>query len=87
MAGHTKRHERKSPSCGPNFKLETPRLHSRTAFDRLETTTTKFPTISVVVWHQPPETSNNHRKLSNTYNDFAVKTKQTTKEIEKKAIK
>ena len=59
-AGHTKRHERNCPATVPNFKLETPRLHSGIALDRLDTATTKFPPSLEVVWQQLKETSVNH---------------------------
>ena len=45
-------------SCSPNFKLETPRLHSGAACNRPQTIEiTKLPPIPEVVWQQPAETS------------------------------
>ena len=58
------------PSCSPNFKLKTPRLHSGAASDRLETNEIpKLPPTPEVVWQQPTETITDQAKLNNTNND------------------
>ena len=62
-AGHTEGDECNCPVCGPNFKLDTPRLHSGSSINLLETTTTKLPSTPEVVWQQPPETFITHQKL------------------------
>ena len=63
------------PSCSQNIKLETPRLHSGAACDRLETNEIpKLPPIPEVVWQQPTETITNEVNLNNTKNDSSSKT-------------
>ena len=63
------------PSCSPNFKLKTPRLHSGAACDRLETNaTSKLPPIPEVVWQQPTEIVTDQDNLNNTHNDSTLKT-------------
>ena len=58
------------PSCSPNFKLETPRLHSGVASDRPEIIKIpQLPPNPEVVWQQPTETITNQIKLNNTNND------------------
>ena len=65
-----------SSSCSPNFKQETPRLHTGVACDRPEPTKTpKLQPIPEVVWQQPPETFTDQYSLDNTTNDS---TKQQT---------
>ena len=61
------------PSCSPNFKLGTPRLHSWAACDRPETTKIpKFPPNPEVVWQQPLETITDQCNLNNTNNDSTI---------------
>ena len=61
------------PSCSPNFKLESPRLHSGAACDRPETTEIpKLPPIPEVVWQLPMETISNEVNLKNTNNDSLI---------------
>ena len=68
--------------CDPDFKLVIPRLHSETAFDRLETATTpKFPIIRDVVWKQPPEPSAHHHKFDIIHKNSANKTNQMKQEL------
>ena len=63
------------PSCSPNTKLRTPRLHSGTACDRPETKAiSKLPPIPEVVWQQPTEIVRNQDNLNNTNNDLTLKT-------------
>ena len=55
------------------FKLETPRLHSRSACDRPETIgKPKHPTIPEVVWQQTAEASTNQCNLNNTNNGSTI---------------
>ena len=66
-------------SCSPNFELGTPRLHSRAACNRLESTkVAKIPPIHEVVWQQPPETSINQQSLNNIYNDSTIQCTEET---------
>ena len=61
------------------MKLKSSRLHSRTALDRPETTTTsKLPSIAEVDWQQPLDTSANHNKLDNNHNDPVNNSTQET---------
>ena len=63
------------PSCIPNVKLETPRLHSSAASDRPETNELpKLPPIPEVVWQQPTETITDQDNLNFTNNDWTSKT-------------
>ena len=63
------------PSCSPNFKLATPRLHSGAACDRPEINETpKLPPIPEVVWQQPTETITNQVNLNKSTNDSTSKT-------------
>ena len=56
--------------CSPNFKLETPCLHSGAACDRPELIVLpKLPPITEVGWQQSLETSTNKGKLKNTSNE------------------
>ena len=65
----------KCPSCSPNFKVKTPRLHSGAACGRPETIEIpKFPPISEVVWQQPSQTSTNQCNLNNTNDNSTSKT-------------
>ena len=55
------------PSCSPNFNVETPRLHSGAASDRLEIIEIpQIPPIPEVVWQQPTETITDQVNLNNT---------------------
>ena len=72
-----------SPSCSPNFELETQRLHSGAAGDRPETVKIpKFPPIPEVFWQQPPETITNQCNLNSFNNDsttyYTQETSKTT---------
>ena len=63
----------KYPTCSPNFKLETPRLHSGAARDRPETIETpNLPQIPEVFRQQPSETFTNQGNLSNTHKDSTI---------------
>ena len=63
------------PRCSPNFKPETPCLHSGAAIDRPETTEIqKLPPIPEVVWQQPTETITNQANKNNFINDSTSKT-------------
>ena len=69
-------------TCGPDSELETPRLHSGTAFGKLQTATaTSIPLNPEGVWQQLPKTSTNHHKLNILHNDSAIKTYRTTQEL------
>ena len=60
MTEHTEQCKCNCPSFSPNYKLELPRRHSRTALDRLESNKdTKLPPLPEVVWQQPAETNVN----------------------------
>ena len=76
----------KCPDCSLDFKLETARFQSENAFERLEMAMTNFEPLPDVFWQQPQETSNNHRNLDNIYNESAIRTDQTTQELENKQI-
>ena len=54
-------------AAAQKFKLTMPRLHSRAAIDRPETTHITLPLIPEVVWQQPQETHvlNNYQNLTN----------------------
>ena len=59
--------------CSPKFKLEMPRLHSRTACDRPKIIEIpKLPPIPEVVWQQPSETSTNQYNINITNNDSVI---------------
>ena len=63
------------PSCSPNFKLKTPRLHFGAACDRPETNEiSKLPPIPEVVWQQPTEIVTDQANLNITNNDSTLKT-------------
>ena len=72
----TKQLRRKCPSCSPNSKLKTPRLHSGAACERPETNEiSKLPPITEVVGQQPTEIVTDQDNLNNTNNDSTLKTK------------
>ena len=63
------------PSCRPNFKLATPRLHSGAACDRPEThEIPKLPPIPGVVWQPPTDIVTDQDILNNTKTDSTLKT-------------
>ena len=67
------------PSCSPNFKLKTPRLHFGAACDRPETNEiSKLPPIPKVAWQQPTEIITDQDILYNTHNDSALKKNVTS---------
>ena len=69
------------------MKLEMPRVHSRTAFHRVDTTTTqKIPPIPENVWQQRTEKSSNHQNLDKTFSGSAFKRNRTTQEIQKEKL-
>ena len=55
-----------------------PRLFSRAAIDRPQTTKTRLPPIPEIVWPQLPDTSTETSKLLITHNDPTVKITQTS---------
>ena len=71
----TKKLRWECPSCSPNSKLKTPRLHSGAACDRPETNAiSKLPRIPEVVWQQPTEIVADQDNLNITHNDSTLKT-------------
>ena len=63
------------PSCSPNFKLATPRLHPGAACDRPETTEiSKLPPIPEVMWQQPTNITTNKDNLNITNKNSTSKT-------------
>ena len=63
------------PSCSPNFKLETTRLHSGAAIDRPETTEIpKLPPIPEIVWQQHTENDTKQDNLNIDNKDLTLKT-------------
>ena len=66
-------------NCSPNFKLETPRLHSGAAYDRPEIfEIPKLRPIPEVVWQQPSTTSTNQCNLNKTNTDTTIDYTQET---------
>ena len=71
-------------SCGANFKLRKPRLHSGAACDTPGTTEIpKVPPIPEIVWQQPSETSTNQSNLNIINNDLTI---QYTQETSKRTV-
>ena len=72
---NTKQLRWECPSCSPNFKLKTPRLHSGAACDRSETNSiSKLAPIPEVVWQQATEIVANQDNLNNTNKDSTLNT-------------
>ena len=73
----------KLPRLQPTLKrilhVFNPELHV-TDWTPLE----KLSLIPEAVWQQPVQTSPEDHKLNNKYNDFVIKTNQTTQELENK---
>ena len=71
----SKQIRRECPSCSPNFKLKTPRLHCGAACDRPETNEiSKLPLIPEVVWKQPTEIITDQDNSNNIINDLTLTT-------------
>ena len=68
------------PTRSPNFKLQSPRLHSGAGCDRPENTKkAKLQPIPEVVWQQPLETCKDQHSLNNVFGDSTI---QYTREFQ-----